>query len=70
MVTAEQVCSGETLAFGGFTTATTPTAVSKALADSRSRWIVFVLIGLCLAVGLGVVFIVRQIGGTLRQIAA
>ena len=36
---------------------------------TRSRWIAFGLIGLCLAVGAAVVFIIRQISSTLRQIA-
>jgi len=40
-----------------------------AQAAATSRWIAFVLIGICLAVGVGVVFIVRQISSTLRQIA-
>ena len=44
-------------------------ALKAAEQTSRSRWIAFVLIGLCLAVGVGVVFIVRQISSTLRQIA-
>jgi acyl CoA:acetate/3-ketoacid CoA transferase alpha subunit len=34
---AELVCDGETLAFGGFTAAGTPTAVSKALAGKALR---------------------------------
>jgi methyl-accepting chemotaxis protein/methyl-accepting chemotaxis protein-1 (serine sensor receptor) len=37
--------------------------------SSRSRWIAMLLIGLCVAVGAGVVFMVRQISSTLRQIA-
>jgi methyl-accepting chemotaxis protein/methyl-accepting chemotaxis protein-1 (serine sensor receptor) len=36
---------------------------------TRSRWIAFVLIGMCLAIGAAVVFIIRQISSTLRQIA-
>jgi methyl-accepting chemotaxis protein len=37
--------------------------------SSQSQWIAFVLIGVCLAVGAGVIFIVRQVSSTLRQIA-
>ena len=36
---------------------------------SRSRWIAIVLIGLCLGVGCGVVFIVRQISSALQRLA-
>jgi acyl-CoA hydrolase len=35
---AELVRDGETLAFGGFTAAGTPTAVSKALAGKHPYW--------------------------------
>jgi methyl-accepting chemotaxis protein/methyl-accepting chemotaxis protein-1 (serine sensor receptor) len=45
-------------------------STEKAKAQTASsRWIAFVLIGICLAVGAGVVWIVRQISNTLRQIA-
>lgn len=46
-------------------------SVEKAKAQTaRSRWIAFALIGLCLAVGAVVVFIVQRISSSLRQIAA
>jgi len=37
--------------------------------NARNRWLAFVLIGLALAVGGGVLFLIRQISAVLRQIA-
>jgi methyl-accepting chemotaxis protein len=36
---------------------------------SRSRWMAIVLIGLCLGVGCGVIFVVRQISSALQRVA-
>ncbi|HPT29004.1 MAG TPA: methyl-accepting chemotaxis protein, partial [Bryobacteraceae bacterium] len=46
------------------------TAAQKALAvSSQSRWIAFILIGVCLVVGAAVMWVVRDIGSTLRRLA-
>ncbi|MGE5647629.1 MAG: methyl-accepting chemotaxis protein [Acidobacteriota bacterium] len=46
------------------------TAYTEGLAAAaRSRWLAFVMIGLSVALGVGVLFIVRQISNTLRRLA-
>jgi methyl-accepting chemotaxis protein len=44
-------------------------AQNATVVSSQSRWIAFALIGLCLAVGVGVVWVVRDISSTLRRMA-